>query len=90
MANHKSAIKRHRQNLKRRARNKHYKSMMRNTIKSFRTAIEDNNLAQAKDLFPGMISLIQKVSQKGIIHKNQANRRVKRLHSALHKLQQSA
>ena len=90
MANHKSAIKRHRQNLKRRARNKHYKSKMRNTIKEFRSALENNDLAKAKELFPGTVSLIQKVSQKGIIHKNQASRRVKRLHGALHKLQQSA
>ena len=90
MANHKSAIKRHRQSLKRRTRNKHYKSMMRNTIKTFREAIEKNDLAEAKALFPKTVSLIQKVSQKGIIHKNQAARRVKRLHGALHKLQQSA
>ena len=90
MATHQSAIKRHRQNIKRNARNKHFKSKMRNTIKAFRSAVEENDLAKATELFPGTVSLIQKVSQKGIIHKNQASRRVKRLHSALHKLQQTA
>ena len=64
MATHKDAMKRHRQNEKRRVRNRHYKSMMRNATKLFRSAIENNDLEKAKSLFPSTMKLIQKVGQK--------------------------
>ena len=90
MATHKDAMKRHRQNEKRRVRNRHYKSMMRNATKLFRSAIENNDLEKAKSLFPSTMKLIQKVGQKGVIHQRQASRRVSRLHKALRKLEQSS
>ena len=40
MANHKQALKRHKQSLVRRARNQHFKSMMRTYLKRARIAIE--------------------------------------------------
>ena len=83
MANHKSAIKRNKQNIKRREHNRHYKTMMRSATKKFREAVESGDVEGAKNLFPSTVSLIQKVSQKGIIHKNQATRRVQRLHKVL-------
>ena len=45
MATHKDALKRLRQNKKRNARNRHYKSMMRTQIKKFRTAAEAGEVA---------------------------------------------
>ena len=85
MATHKDAMKRHRQNLKRRDRNRYYKSSMRTLIKKFRLALEEGSLDEAKALLFQNVKLIQKVAQKGVIHKNQASRRVSRLYKAFNK-----
>ena len=79
MANHKDAVKRHRQNQKRKAYNKHYKSSMRTMTKKFRVAAEGNDSETLKALLPAATQLLQKLAQKGIIHKKQASRRVSRL-----------
>ena len=80
MANHKDAMKRHRQNQKRKVFNKHYKSTMRTLTKKFRAAASEQDSATMKEMLPKLTKLIQKLAQKGIIHKNQASRRVSRLH----------
>ena len=85
MANHKDAIKRNRQNIKRKAYNKHYTSMMRTATKKFRQAAEKNDVETMTSILPSTVKLIQKLAQKGIIHKNQANRRVSRLQTLLNK-----
>ena len=85
MATHKDAIKRNRQNIKRKAYNKHYKSQMRTATKKFRNAAADQDTVFLKENFPALVKLIQKLAQKGIIHKNQANRRVSRLHALMKK-----
>lgn len=79
MATHKDALKRIRQNVKRRARNRHYRSMMRNRIKALVDAIEAGDLEAAQAKLPETVGMIQRVASKGIIHKRQANRRVSRL-----------
>ena len=86
MANIASAIKRNRQNAKRRAHNRHYRSTMRTQIKNLRTAIDSGDGAAAKDLLPLAVASIQKVAQKGIIHKKNAARRVSRLSKAVNAL----
>lgn len=86
MAHHKDAKKRIRQNSKRRLHNRYYISSMRTAIKKIRTAIDNNDAETANALFPSTVKIIQKVGTKGIIHKNQASRRVKRLHAALSKI----
>lgn len=83
MANHKDALKRIRQNTKRRARNRHYRTMMRNRIKVVRTAIEAGDADAVAASFPKAVSMIQRVSSKGIIHRKQAARRVSRLAKAV-------
>ena len=84
MANHKDAIKRHRQNQKRKAYNKHYKSSLRTMTKKFRLVAEDaaknNDPESVKALLPAATKLLHKLAQKGVIHKNQAARRISRLH----------
>ena len=85
MATHKDAMKRHRQNIKRKAYNKHYKSQMRSMTKKMRNAAEENDVETLKTLLPEATKLIQKLAQKGIIHKNQANRRVSRLSKLIQK-----
>lgn len=79
MANHKSALKRIRQNAKRRTHNRHYRSTMRTEIKKLMTAIDAGDTDAAKAQLPATVGLIQRVAQKGIIHRKQAARRVSRL-----------
>lgn len=69
MANHKSALKRIKQNEKRRLENRYWGKTMRNALKKARNTQEVSEL-QSK--MPEVISLIDKTAKKGIIHKNKA------------------
>lgn len=82
MAHHKDAIKRQRQNLKRNARNRFYIKTMRFLNKEFYTALEANDKGAAQKLLSRNVRHIQKIAGKGIIHKNQSNRRCSRLQTA--------
>lgn len=68
MANHKATKKDMRQSAKRRERNKYYGKTTRNAIRDFRAA--DTKDAAGK--FPEVVSMIDKLAKKGIIHKNKA------------------
>ena len=70
MANHKSALKRIRQTEKRRDHNRYYGKTMRNALRKFRT-LEDKKEAEEK--LPNLVSLIDKLAKKSIIHKNKAS-----------------
>lgn len=78
MANHKQALKRHRQSLVRRDRNQHFTSMMRTYLKKARLAIAEKS-ADADELVRKAISVVDSVAQKGAIPKNAAARTVGRL-----------
>ena len=69
MANHKSALKRVRQSEKRKLYNRYYSKTMRHALRDFR-ALTDKK--EAEERLPKMISCIDKLAQKGIIHKNKA------------------
>lgn len=69
MATHQSAIKRIRQNEKRRVRNKYYAKTARNAIKKLR---DTENTKEAKDLLPKVVSMLDKLAKKNIIHSNKA------------------
>ena len=69
MANHKSSLKRIRANDKKRLRNRYYAKTMRNSIKAFRELV-DKSVATEK--LPSLVSLIDKLAKKSIIHKNKA------------------
>lgn len=79
MANHASALKRLRQNVKRRARNRYWKSSMRTAIKAVRSAVEENDNPTAQTQLKEAISLIAHVAGKGVIHKKTASRKISRL-----------
>jgi len=83
LATHQDARKRARQSIERRLRNRHYRSRMRNEIKKLRTAIEAGDSEAAQALLPGTVGMIQKIAQKGVIHKRNASRRVSRLTRAV-------
>ncbi len=79
MANHKSALKRHRQSLVRRSRNRAIKSVLRTSIKSVRVAVEQNSQEEAQAALKVAIPIINRAASKGTIHKNNASRKVSRL-----------
>jgi len=69
MANHKSALKRIRSNNKKRLRNRFQHKTARNAIRNLR---DMTNKKEALKAFPGVVSLIDKLSKKNIIHANKA------------------
>ncbi len=79
MITHQSAIKRHRQSLKRRARNIETKSKLRTLIKRARQAIEAKNQAGATSQIQAVDQALGKAVRKGIIKKNTASRWLSRL-----------
>ncbi len=87
MAHHKSALKRIRQNDKRRLRNRFHKVRMRTFIKRFRTAVDAGDLDAAKENFDISLRLVNRTRSRGVIHRNTADRTVSRLTKALNKLE---
>lgn len=81
MANHKSAIKRHKQSLKKRDRNRTTKAAVRTAIKKTRAAAEAGDLESAKQLLVQAERLIAKASSKGMYHRKNAARKIGRLAS---------
>lgn len=79
MANIKSAIKRARQNPKRRQHNASSRSMLRTYIKTVVRAIEAGQKAAAQEAFSKAQPVICKAVNKGLIHKNKASRHLSRL-----------
>ena len=69
MANHPSAIKRNRQSEKRKLNNKYYAKTVRNAIKKLR---ETTDKKSADELYPKVVSKIDKLAGKSHIHKNKA------------------
>lgn len=82
MANHRSAEKRHRQSLKRRARNKHWLSTVRNAVRHVRRGVAEG----ADDLpsrFQRTERLLRKAASKGVLHPRTASRTISRLHRSI-------
>ncbi len=87
MANIKSAIKRNKQNEKRRLRNRHFKGRARSFIKQARIAFGEENLDEARQATLAAISALDKAAEKGVLHKNNASRRKSRLMRRLNQLE---
>ena len=79
MVIHTSAIKRHRQSLKKRARNIETKSKLRTLIKRARQAIEAKNEETAANQIRTVDKELSKAVSKGIIKSNTASRWLSRL-----------
>jgi small subunit ribosomal protein S20 len=79
LANIKSAIKRNKQNEKRRLRNRYFRGRARVFIRDARAAIETENVDDARAEVQKAISALDKAAEKGVIHKNNAARRKSRL-----------
>jgi small subunit ribosomal protein S20 len=79
LANLKSAIKRNRQNKKRRLRNRVYRGEARTFIRDARAAMLEENLEEARESTLKAVKALDKAAEKGVIHKNNAARRKSRL-----------
>jgi small subunit ribosomal protein S20 len=79
LAKTKSAIKRIKQNHKRRLRNRLFSGTARTFVKNARTTIESGTPEEARTATLAAISALDKAAEKGIIHKNNAARRKGRL-----------
>jgi len=83
VASHASALKAHRQSLKHREHNRQFRSRLRTALKNVRSAIDGNDKARAKDALREVVSLIDKLASKGVIHRNAASRYKSRLTTRL-------
>jgi len=83
---HPSAIKRHRQSLKRRARNKVIVSRVRTDVRKLREAIEKRDVQSATGQLSVAARELTKAVTKGVLHRNAASRRIARLSKQVHAL----
>ena len=81
MANIKSAIKRAKQNVKRRQHNASARSMYRTYVKNVLKAVDTGNKEDASAAFAKAQPVIDKAAAKGLIHKNKAARVKSRLNA---------
>lgn len=70
MANHKSALKRIRSNEAKRVRNKYQHKTTRNAVRKLRATTDKS---EAKDLFPLVSGMLDKLAKRNIIHKHKAS-----------------
>ena len=79
MANHKSAIKRARQNEVRRLRNKSVKTRIKTIVKDVRSSAKETSDADMSAKISAVQSAFDKASKRGVIHKRTAARKISRL-----------
>ncbi len=83
MANHKSSLKRIRQEEKRRIHNRYYSKTMRNAVRKLRSITDK---AEAEALYPTVVKKVDKLAKVNIIHKNKANNLKSKLALYINKL----
>jgi len=79
VATHKSALKAHRQTLKRHEHNRQMRSRLRRALRAIRAAVDAGDTAKAQAAIADTFSLIDTMAGKGIIHGNTAGRYKSRL-----------
>jgi small subunit ribosomal protein S20 len=79
LANTKSAEKRNRQSLKRRARNINIRTTVKDAVKDFRQALSSKDPAKAAEALKSATRTVTRAASKGVVHKRAASRRVSRL-----------
>ena len=82
--NHPSARKRHRQSLKRQARNRAIKTRVRTAAKQALDAIESNDRPAGETALKSAMKVLHKAASKGTIKRNTASRKIARLSRRLH------
>ena len=79
MVTHLSALKRARQNEKRRLRLLHVRSTIKTHVKRVQAAIENKDVEGAQKALSEATPLIQKAQSKGVFHKNTSSRKISKL-----------
>ena len=79
MANHASALKAHRQSIRRREKNRSHRSTFRTALKNFSEKLAEKKLDETKPELPEMYSEIDNAANKGVLSKNAAARHKSRL-----------
>ncbi|WP_462324330.1 30S ribosomal protein S20 [Desulfoplanes sp.] len=83
MANHKSALKRHRQSLNARNRNRMAKTRIKHSVKAVRLAIETNDAEKAREALQQATSVLDRAATKKVVHWRTAARKISRLSKAV-------
>jgi small subunit ribosomal protein S20 len=83
MANHLSAKKRIRQTEKRRLHNRYYAVTTRNAVRKLR---KTTNKEEAQSLYPGVVSMLDRLAKRNVIHKNKASNLKSKLAKYINKL----
>ena len=86
MANSPQAKKRARQGESRRRHNASFRSLVRTSIKKVDAAIESGDHSKASEAYHSAVPIIDRMADKGIIHKNKAARHKSRLNSSIRAL----
>ena len=86
MANHKSALKRARQNQIRRMRNRAVKTRVKNVVKEIRQTAAAGTPAEAAEQLNRVKATIAKAAKRGVIHRNTAARKISRLSHLVNRL----
>jgi len=86
VANSAQARKRARQAVKRRTHNASQRSLVRTVIKQVNAAVETGDAETAKTAYTKAVPVIDRMADKGIIHKNKAARHKSRLNAQVRAL----
>jgi len=87
MANHASAIKAHRQSLKRKQRNRSNRSALRSTLKNFSEQLESGKPGEGLSSLPQIYAAVDKAIQKKVLSANAAARHKSRITKRLNAAQ---
>ena len=83
MANHKSSLKRIRQEHTRKLHNRYYAKTMRNAVRKLRSTTDK---AEAAAMYPSVAKMVDKLAKVNIIHKNKASNLKSKLALYINKL----
>jgi len=89
LANHKSAVKRNRQNIKRNARNTTNRTRVKSETKKVLEAVANKDKKAAEDALRQATRVISTVASKGVLHKRAASRKISGLAKKVHQLSAS-
>lgn len=88
LANHKSAIKRHKQSLKHALRNRIQKTRIKNSIKNVYTAIAEKDSEKAQKRLSEASSVLARAASKGAVHWKKVARKISRTARAVNAMNQ--
>jgi small subunit ribosomal protein S20 len=83
LANHKSALKRHRQSIQARNRNRMVKTRIKHSVKAVRLAIENKDAEKAQQALQRATSVLDSAASKKVVHWRTAARKISRLSKAV-------